>query len=143
MSCLEFWSVDLFWSKTESKFVSINHINQFMLILTYVEKWEVEEDIAVYLLYYFGLDVGFSISSLCLSGNYLLVIFWHCSNVKLIVFVFANCIFLKKWSNRKTDWEKKALIEVIKFKNIYLVLKYLKIEYYFNRLQNEKRGGNQ
>lgn len=34
----------------------------------YVKKWEMEEeDTAIYLPYYFGLDVGFSISALCLS----------------------------------------------------------------------------
>lgn len=38
---------------------------------------------------------------------------------------------------------KDAIIEVIKLINIYFVLKYLKVEYYFNRIQNEKRGGNQ
>lgn len=41
--------------------------------------------------------------------------------------------------------EKKidAVVEVIKLRNIYIVLKYLKVEYCFNRIQNEKRGGNQ
>jgi len=41
--------------------------------------------------------------------------------------------------------EKKfsAIVEVIKLRNIYLVLKCLRFEYYFYRIQNEKRGGNQ
>lgn len=49
----------------------------------------------------------------------------------------------KRETTGKQNGKKDALKEVIKFKNIYFILKYLKAEYYFNRLQNEKRGGNQ
>lgn len=74
-----------------------------------------------------------------------MVIFCHSGSIKLVTFIAILFAFYTlsdttgKWRREKKD----EIVEMIQLRNTYFVLKYLKVEYYFNRIQNKKRRGNQ